>query len=175
VVSCFLFFLCVVLGSHFLHIVSPATAVLSISYVFMGLVILSIMVLSGLFMLLGGKILLTVWKSPSVESTVIFRVTLIAVSCVMSMLASISVMISYFALPGGSGIPSFGSNVGLLVMRDVFQLIYLIGTVVAFSLHSFHVSTNGKSSSSKDVEKVTGGINAEDIILDLSEKPAQKE
>ena len=147
------------------------TVLASISYIFMGVLILSILVLSVLFLVLGGKILSTVHKSLAVESTVMYRVTLLTVSCVMSMLASIGVLVSYFALADVSYVPSFGSSLGLAVMKDVFQLVFLIGMVLAFSIHSLHASSEAGKSTERSTDKgSTPAMNAEDIILDLTER-----
>jgi len=147
------------------------TGLLAASYAFMGILVVSILVLSILFLVLGGKILSVVRQSLTVESAVTYRVTLIAVSCALSMLASIAVMVSYFALADASSVLSFAANLTLSIMRDLFQLVFLVGTVLAFLIHSLHAASDVGKSSERSMEKGSVmGANAEDIIMELTEK-----
>jgi hypothetical protein len=95
---------------------------------------------------------------------------MITVSCVLSMFASIVVLIVYMAYSVGSSICTFQTDFALHVLRECFQLVFLIGVVAAFAYHSFQGSTHPSKSSSQREDR-NGAMSekgVDDIILDLN-------
>jgi len=137
----------------------------------MGVIVLTIFIASFSFIILAAKILSSLARIKNADNLVLIRVTLISGCCLLSMILTIAVLITYVALGSGTMLCEFACAWRLRVVRDLFQLIYLMGVVAAFAVHKMQASSHSSKSFEKPPARTSSMLadrGVDNIILDLA-------
>lgn len=134
----------------------------------MGVVVITIFITSFSFILLAVRILSSLSRMNDPHSIVLARITLISCCCLLSMLLTVSILIVYLAIGIGSILCEFDCAWRLRIVRDLFQLIYLIGVVGAFAVHRMQASTAGTTDKTPARNSFIADRGVENIIMDLA-------
>ena len=168
-----------------------------IEAVFLAIILICLVIVIVSFLVLGGRILQLVNSfSLTGNSVVIFKVTLITMSCVTSMVIFIAYLVVRIVAIEGIVI-SFQVNLGSDIIADLFLTIIGYGVILAFSISSLKelkssshtgvsvdpVNKQALRGTASDLYKMDHGTGrqlsanldrADDLVTDLQPRPAEQ-